>query len=185
MAKAKTTINAPKVPNAEPVGDLNQFKTASSGEAASTELLPLVEATATGVAAPVATHSSSNEPANGDAVAKVSSEPATAHEVSEATGISAVTDQDNIVTDIAGSDLASETQEQAGGFSKEIAGAIRSQILGIPSPDEKREFYVLSPVRHNNIRYGEDETIILSETEHAQLYKKQIVEAWDNGLGVD
>lgn len=185
MAKAKTTINAPKVPDAEPVGDHAQFKTALSGENASVDLLPAAEATATGLAAPVATNSISDVSADIDASGESSTELAT---VQDATGIStasADTDQDTIINDGIVSDPAHETQSPAGVISKETTDAILTQNLGVSSSGEQREFYVLSPVRHNNIRYSKDDAIILTETEHALLHKKQLVEDWETGSDVD
>lgn len=184
MAKAKTTINAPKVPDAEPVGDPALFKSSLSGETASADILPAAEATATGVAAPVATNSTDDASADLDASGETSAQLATAQDATDMSAASVFTDQDPVVNDGAASDTAHEEQKPAGGISKETADTIITQILGTSEPDQQREFHVLSPVRHNNTRYSEDDTIILTETEHALLHEKRLVEGWEKGGSV-
>ncbi|CAN7258387.1 hypothetical protein [Brucella pseudogrignonensis] len=190
MAKQpKTNTNAPKVPDAEPVGDPALFNTdqnAVQGDPdAQTGNPPLsADAEATGVAAPVATSSTDTTASSGAAAGTTSVELVKPQESAELTEVT-TTDEDQGASspepEAAGSGNTSE-----GGLSEAAVQSILSKVLGVDSGPEKRRFILLrGPVRHNNVRYERGKLIILTETEHAELHSKQRVSEWDHGEELD
>jgi len=186
MAKQpKTNTNAPKVPDAEPVGDPALFNTAQNAVQgdpdAQTGNPPLSsDAEATGVAAPVATSSTDTTESSGAAAGTTSVELVKPQEVTQPTTVM-VTGEDKGASspepEAAGSGTTSE-----GGISEATAQSILTKVLGVETAPEKREFILLrGPVRHNNVRYENGKPMVLTETEHAELHKTSRVDEWDEG----
>ncbi len=186
MAKQpKTNTNAPKVPDAEPVGDPALFNTADKaaegGTDAQTGNPPLsADAGATGVAAPVAINSTDTTASSGAVASTASAELVKPQEVTQPTTVMVIgEDQGNSSPEpeAAGSGNSSE-----GGISETTAQSILSKVLGVETAPEKRRFILLrGPIRHNNIRYERGEELILTEAEYAELHEKQRVSEWEEG----
>ncbi|WP_433848566.1 hypothetical protein [Brucella pseudogrignonensis] len=186
MAKQpKTNTNAPKVPDAQPVGDPALFNTpqnvAEGGSDAQADNPPLsADAGATGVTAPVASNSNDTTASSGAVAGTTSVELVKPQEVAQLTEVK-TTDGDQGTSspepEAAGSGTNSE-----GGISEATAQSILSKVLFVDTAPEKREFIlVFGPVRHNNVRYESGKRIILTEAEHVELRKKQRVVEWEKG----
>ncbi len=74
-----------------------------------------------------------------------------------------------------------------GGISSATLGALRSEVLGVEQPEEKREFVLeYGPVRHNNVHYKSGAHMILTRTEHEQVCAdRQRVVEWEKGKALD
>ncbi|MGO1161732.1 hypothetical protein ACTOV4_07210 [Brucella sp. C7-11G] len=190
MAKQpKTNTNAPKVPDAEPVGDPALFNTAQNSAEGGTDALtgnpPLsADAGATGVAASVANSSTDTTASSGDAAGTTSVELVKPQESAELTEVKTTDGDQGASTpelEAAGSGTNSD-----GGLSEATAQSILSRVLGVETGPEKRRFILLrGPVRHNNVRYERGKPIVLTETEHDELHKKQHVSEWQYGEELD
>ncbi|EXL08573.1 hypothetical protein BG46_01435 [Brucella anthropi] len=207
MAKQpKTETNAPKVPNAELVGDHAKISTVDADRIAGADSgAASVPATAAGGAtAPVATNSTDTTASgSGDAAGTVTTDlvkpqegtgPTTAIPAGAEQGASnpeaeasasGINSSGDIVVNMNTSspgDNEKVAAAVASGLSAVAADAIISKVLGVEPPEEKREFVlVFGPIRHNNIRYKSGKRIVLTRDEHAELRKKQRVVEWDKG----
>lgn len=70
---------------------------------------------------------------------------------------------------------------------REMVRALQERLAlkGVIADEGKRLFRLLSPVRHNNVRHKAGAPITLSYDEHAEMFAKKLVPAWEFGRDLD